>query len=47
MPKHMVEEILVKTLEDEEKVKEVSSKVNIPNNLEMPNQQSNHFYIQF
>jgi len=47
MPKNMVEEILVKTLEDGEKVKEVPSTVNIPNNLEMPDQQSNYFYIQF
>lgn len=48
MPKSVVEDILVKTVEGDKNVEQVPYKVNIPDNLELLNdQQSNYFYIKF
>lgn len=41
MPKKSVEDILVKTVEERHEVKEVSFNANVPDNLEILDQQSN------
>lgn len=44
LPKNVMEDVLVKTLEGQKKVDEEPSQVNVLQLLEMTDQQSNYFY---